>query len=81
MRSVDGVRQTLVKRLPCMNPLAADGEPKYATEGSRTPFFGFWAYVAWYNAIVPVLQKAFGDIVIVRDEEELDALLRATVNV
>ena len=80
MRRVDGARQTLVKQLPCMNPLAANGEPKYATEGSRTPFFGFWTYVAWYNAIVPVLQKVVGDIVMVRDEEALDVLLGATVN-
>ncbi len=43
MRRVDGVKTTFVRRLPCMNPLAANGEPKYATEGSRTPFFGFWA--------------------------------------
>ena len=80
MCRVDGAKETFVKRLPCMNPLAADGEPKYATEGSRTPFFGFWAYVAWYNAFVPVLQKVFGDIVNVRDELELDVLLGAKVN-
>ncbi len=80
MCRVDGAKETFVKRLPCMNPLAADGEPKYATEGSGLAFFGFWTYVAWYNAIVPVLQKVFGDIVIVRDEEELDTLLGATVN-
>jgi hypothetical protein len=80
MRRVDGVRTILVKRLLCMNPLARDEEPKYATEGSSTPFFGFWAYVAWYNAFVPVLQKVFGDIVNVLDEGELDTLLGATVN-
>ncbi len=39
MRRVDGVRKTLVQRLPCMNPLARDGEPDFATDGSRTPFF------------------------------------------
>jgi hypothetical protein len=79
MCSVDGVRKTLVRRLPCMNPLAGEGEPQFATEGSRTPFFGFWAHDAWYNAFVPVLQKVFGNIVNVRDEEELDMLLGATV--
>ncbi len=62
-----------------MNPLARDRGPNFATDGSRTQFFGFWAYVAWYNAFVPVLQKVFGDIVNVRDEGELEKLLGATM--
>ncbi len=31
MRRVAGMKTTFVRKLPCMNPLAADGEPKYAT--------------------------------------------------
>jgi hypothetical protein len=50
-----------------------------AYAGSRTPFFRFWAYVAWYNAFVPVFQKVFRDIVNVLDEEKLDTLRGATV--
>ena len=59
--------------------MAPGGEPKYATDGSRTPFFGYLFYIAWYNVIVPSLVRTFGPVVNVLDMEDLDALLEATV--
>jgi hypothetical protein len=78
MRRLDGEGKTK-KGYKRMDPLAPDDEPKYATDGSRTPFFGYWFYIAWYNVIVPSLVRTFGPVVNVMDMEDLDALLEATV--
>ena len=62
-----------------MDPLAPDGEPKFATNGSRTPFFGFWFFYAWDNVFAPSLVKTFGPVVKVTDKEDLDRLLSLDV--
>jgi hypothetical protein len=62
-----------------MDPMAPDKEPKHALDGSRTPYFGYWFYLAWYNVIVPSLTKTFGPVFNVMDMEDLDALLEAKV--
>ena len=78
MRRLDGATKT-IKQLLRMDPLAPDGEPKHALDGSRTPYFGWWTYVAWYNVFVPALTKSFGSVLAVSDEEDLDRLLTSTV--
>ena len=78
MRRLDGATET-IKKLPRMDPLAPDGEAKHALDGSKTPYFGWWTYVAWYNVFVPVLTKTFGNVLNVLDEDDLDRLLGATV--
>ena len=79
MRRLDGAGGLTRKNNRCMDPLAADGLPKHAVDGSRTPFFGYWFYVAWYNVINPVLARTFGQVLNVRDKDDLDTLLGATV--
>jgi hypothetical protein len=78
MRRLDGSTQT-IKKMPRMDPLSPDGEPKHALDGSKTPYFGYWAYVAWYNVFVPALSKTFGPVLHVSDEEDMNTLLGATV--
>lgn len=78
MRRLDG--EGLTKRkLKRMDPFARDNERKFAFDGSQTPYFGFWFYVAWYNVIVPALTKTFGPILSVVDQDDLDELLAAKV--
>jgi hypothetical protein len=55
------------------------GNPKWATDGSRTPFFGYWFYIAWDNVFGPALTKAFGQNMRVLDIEDVDDLLGTTV--
>ena len=55
MRRLDGARTSIRTRSPLTMPLARKGQPKFVTDRTRTPFFGFWFYVAWYDALVPVL--------------------------
>jgi hypothetical protein len=78
MRRLDGSTQT-IKKMPRMDPLASDGEAKHALDGSKTPYFGYWTYVAWYNVFIPALYKTFGPVVNVLDEEDMNKLLGATV--
>jgi len=78
MRRLDGEGQTR-RNLKRMDPFAPDGEVKFNFDGSLTPYVGFWFYVAWYNVIVPVLQKTFGLILSVKDQDDLDELLDTTV--
>jgi hypothetical protein len=80
MRRLDGEGQTR-RKLKGMDPFATDGEVKFHFDGSLTPYVGFWFYVAWYNVIVPlaVLQKTFGPILSVKDQDDLDELLDTTV--
>ncbi len=59
----------------------------FALQGPRTSWAGFvpnyyfeyWTYIAWNNVFGPVLFKAFGRIVSVLDQEDLNALHFATV--
>ncbi len=78
MRRLDGEGRTR-RRLNCMDPFATDGEVKFHFDGSLTPYVGFRFYVAWYNVIVPVLQKTFGPILSVKDIDDLEELLDTTV--
>ena len=78
MRRLDGATQTL-RRQKRMGPMRRIGEAKWATDGSRTSFYGYWTYIAWDNVFAPVLTKTFGQSVGVMDEEDLDELLGATV--
>ncbi len=78
MRRLDEEGQTR-RNLKRMDPFAADREVKFNFDGSLAPYVGFWFYVAWYNVIVPVLQKTFGPILSVKDQDDLDELLDTTV--
>ena len=78
MRRLDGVTKT-IRKLPRMDPLAKRGEPKWAIDGKLTPFFNYWAFVAWDEVFAPVLSKLFGVSVAVLDEEDVDVLLDTTV--
>jgi hypothetical protein len=79
MRRLDGALGRTIRGLKYMDPMAPDKEPKHAFDGSRTPYFGFWFYLAWYNVIVPSLQKTFGPILNVMDMDDLEDLLEAKV--
>ena len=78
-RRLDGEGGVTRKGYKRMDPLAPDGEPTHAVDGSQTPYFGFWFYVAWYEVIVPVMTKSFGQVLNVRDKEDLETLLAAKV--
>ena len=78
MRRLDGATLT-VRQHKRMDPMARIGEPKWAVEGSRTPYFNFWFYVAWDNVFAVALGKAFGQNMRVVDIEDVDELLGATV--
>ena len=78
MRRLDGATLT-VRQHKRMDPMARIGEPKWAVEGSRTPYFNFWFYVAWDNVFAPALGKAFGQNMRAVDIEDVDDLLGATV--
>ena len=78
MRRLDGATRT-IRRLPRMDPLAKRGEPKWAIDGKLTPFFNYWAFVAWDEVFAPVLSKLFGVSMAVLDEEDVDVLLDTTV--
>ena len=78
MRRLDGATQTL-RRQKRMDPMGRMGEAKWATDGSKTKYYGYWTFVAWDNIFAPVLGKAFGQSVHVFDEENVDELLGATV--
>jgi hypothetical protein len=79
MRRLDGALGKTIRGLKYMDPMAPDKEPKHALDGSRTPYFGFWFYLAWYNVVVPSLQKTFGPVLNVMDMDDLDVLLEAKV--
>ena len=79
MRRLDGATGLTRKGHRKMDPLAADGEPKHALDGSLTPYFGYWFYIAWYNVIIPVLGKTFGQVLNVMDKDDMDTLFGATV--
>ena len=81
MRRLDGALagNRTMRGLKYMDPMAPDGAPKHACDGSRTPYFGFWFYLAWYNVVVPSLEKTFGPVLNVLDMDDLDVLLEAKV--
>jgi hypothetical protein len=79
MRRLDGALGRTIRDLNYMDPLAPDKEPKHALDGSRTPYFGYWFHLAWYNVIVPSLQKTFGTVLNVMDMDDLEDLLDAKV--
>ena len=65
-----------------MDPLAPDGQPKWATNGrTLTPYFGWWAFYVWEKVFYPVLVKIMGTIILVNDEDDVDALCEAEVMV
>ena len=78
MRRLDGATLT-VRQHKRMDPMARIGEPKWAVEGSRTPYFNFWFYVAWDNVFGPALGKAFGQNMRVVDIGDVDDLVGAKV--
>ena len=78
MRRLDGATLT-VRQHKRMDPMARIGEPKWAVEGSRTPYFNFWFYVAWDNVFAPALGKAFGQNMRVVDIEDVDDLVGANL--
>ena len=79
MRRLDGALGKTIRGLKYMDPMAPDKEPKHALDGSRTPYFGFWFFLAWYNVVVPSLEKTFGPVLNVLDSDDLDVLLEAKV--
>jgi hypothetical protein len=79
MRRLDGALGRTVRGAKFMDPMAPDKEPKHALDGSRTPYFGFWFYLAWYNVVVLSLQKTFGSVLNVMDMDDLEVLLDAKV--
>jgi hypothetical protein len=82
MRRLDGAYPNTSRGHKVMDPLAPDGQPKWATNGSKlTPLFGWWAYYAWEKVFYPVLVKVMGSIVLINDEEDVDALCEAEVMV
>ena len=81
MRRLDGAYPNTSRGFKVMDPLAPDGEPKLAVEGRRTPYFGWWAFYAWEEVFYPVFVKIMGSIVLVNDEEDVDALCEAEVMV
>jgi hypothetical protein len=62
-----------------MDLFAPDGAQEWVTSGSKTPLFGYWAFVAWENVFCPVFSKSFGQIVSVTDQKSLDRLVAAEV--
>jgi hypothetical protein len=78
MRRLDGASLT-VRQQKRMDPMARIGELKWAVEGSRTPYFNFWFFVAWDNVFGPALTKAFGQNMRVLDIQDVDDLLGTTV--
>ncbi len=62
-----------------MDPLAPDGEPKWATHGRAAPLFRWWALHGWDKVIYLVFEKIMGPIVLVNDEAGVDRLLAAEV--
>ena len=82
MRRLDGAYPNTSRGHKVMDPLAPDGQPKWATNGSKlTPLFGWWAYYAWEKVFYPVLVKVMGPIVLINDEKDVDALCEADVMV
>ena len=82
MRRLDGAYPNTSRGHKVMDPLAPDGQPKWATNGSKlTPLFGWWAYYGWEKVFYPVLVKVMGPIVLINDEEDVDALCEADVMV
>jgi hypothetical protein len=81
MRRLDGALAggRTVRGYKYMDPMAPDKEMKHAFDGSKTPYFGFWFYLAWYNVVVPSLQNTFGPVLNVMDMDDLDVLLDAKV--
>ena len=75
MRRLDGAYPNTSKGLRIMDPLAPDGETKWATSGRTTPFFGWWTFYAWRHVFFPVLEKVVGSIVNVNDDADVDRLL------
>ena len=79
MRRLDGAYPPNSKGRKCMDPFAADGANKWATNGSRTPLFGFWAYYAWEHVLGVAFSHAFGTIFTVTDRRSLRRLMGAKV--
>jgi hypothetical protein len=79
MRRLDGAYAPSPKGHKSMDPFAADGESKWKVNGSKTPFFGFWAYYAWEHVLGVVFSSSFGSIFTVTDATSLQRLLAAEV--
>ena len=79
MRRVDAAYGTNSKGHKSMDPFAADGEPKWAIFGKKTPLFGFWGYYAWEHVLGVVFSSSFGSIFTLTDQRSLAKLLAAEV--
>ena len=62
-----------------MDPFAADGAGKWATNGSKTPLFGFWTYYAWDHVLGVAFSNAFGTIFTITNQKNLQQLMAAEV--
>jgi hypothetical protein len=79
MRRLDRACGKTVRGFKRMDPMAPEKYGKHALDGSKTPYFGYWFDVAWYNVVVPSIQKTFGPVLNVMDVDNLDVLLDAKV--
>ena len=79
MRRLDGAYPPNSRGRKCMDPFAPDGAGKWATNGSRTPLFGFWTYYAWEHVLGVAFSHAFGTIFTVTDRRSLRRLMGAEV--
>lgn len=81
MRRLDGAYPNTSKGLRIMDPLAPDGEPKWATGGRTNPLFGWWTFYAWRHVFFPIFEKVMGPIVNVNEAADVDRLLEVEVMV
>jgi hypothetical protein len=79
MRRLDGAYPPNSRGRKSMDPFAPDRAGKWATNGSRTPLFGFWTYYAWEHVLGVVFSSSFGSIFTVTDATSLQRLLTAEV--
>ena len=75
MRRLDGAYPNTSRGHKVMDPLAPDGQQKWALNGrTLTPYFSWWAFHAWEKVFCPIFVKIMGTMVIINDEEDVDAL-------
>ena len=79
MRRLDGAYPANSRGKKSMDPFAADGAGKWATNGSKTPLCGFWTYYAWEHVLGVAFSHAFGAIFTVTDPRSLRRLMEAEV--
>ncbi len=75
IRRLDGTYPNTSRGLKIIDPLAPDGELKWAGSGWATPLFGWWTFHAWQHVFFPDREKVMGSIVLVNDDADVDRLL------